>query len=91
MIEKPRPDLLTLCTTFYDLSVSRNFFSKAKIRQFGESGTEGLKEQNKLTKSLKMSQLSAMQVASLKKSPRGRSGSLGVKFVLFWTVLLIFK
>ena len=42
MIEKPRPDLLTLSTTFYDLSVSRNLFSKAKIRQFGESGIEGL-------------------------------------------------
>ena len=42
MIEKPQPDLLTLSTTFYELSVSRNLFSKAEIRQFGESGTEGL-------------------------------------------------
>ena len=42
MIGKPRPDLLTLSTTFYDLSVSRNLFSKAEIRQFGESVTEGL-------------------------------------------------
>ena len=43
MIEKPRPDLLTLSTTFYDLPVLRNLFSKVKIRQFGESGTEGLR------------------------------------------------
>ena len=28
--------------TFYDLSVSRDVFSKAKIRQFGTSGIEGL-------------------------------------------------
>ena len=42
MIEKPRPDFLTLSTTFYDLSVSRNLFSKAEMRQFGTSGTEGL-------------------------------------------------
>ena len=39
---KPRPDLLTVSTTFYDLSVSRNRFSKAEMRQFGASGTEGL-------------------------------------------------
>ena len=38
LIEKPRPDFLT----FYDLSVSRNLFSKAEMRQFGTSGTEGL-------------------------------------------------
>ena len=43
MIEKPRPDLLTLSTTFYDFSVSRNLFSKAKISQFGASGTERLR------------------------------------------------
>ena len=42
MIEKPRPELLTLSTKFYDLSVSHNLFSKAKIRQFGEWGSEGL-------------------------------------------------
>ena len=29
MIEKSRPDLLTLTKTFYDASVSRNLFSKA--------------------------------------------------------------
>ena len=46
IIEKLRPDLLTLFTTFYDLSVSRDLFSKAEIRQFGESGTEGLTNQN---------------------------------------------
>ena len=42
MIEKPRPDLLTLSTTFYDGSVSRNLFLKSEMRQFGASGTEGL-------------------------------------------------
>ena len=30
MIEKLRPDLLTLSTTFYDVSVSRNPVSKSK-------------------------------------------------------------
>ena len=43
IIEKWMPDLLTLSTTFYDASVSRNLFSKAEMRQFGASGTEGLK------------------------------------------------
>ena len=42
MIQKPRPDLLTLSTTFYDLSVSCNLFSKAEMRQFGALGTQGL-------------------------------------------------
>ena len=42
MIEKPTPDVLTLPTTFYDLSVSRNLFAKAEMPQFGTSGTEGL-------------------------------------------------
>ena len=41
MIEKPRPDLLTLSKTLYDLSVSRNLFSKAEMRQFGASGSDG--------------------------------------------------
>ena len=40
MIEKPRLDLLTLSTTFYDLSVSCNRFSKTEMRQFGASGTD---------------------------------------------------
>ena len=43
MIEKPRPDILTLSTTFYDLSVTRNLFSKCEMRQFGASGTEELR------------------------------------------------
>ena len=43
MIEKRRPDVLTLSTTFYDLLVSRKLFSKAEIRQFGVAGTEGLR------------------------------------------------
>ena len=34
MVGKQRPDLLTLPTKFYDLTVSRNLFSKAEIRQF---------------------------------------------------------
>ena len=41
-IEKPRPAQLTLSTTFYELSVSRNV-SKGKLCQFGSSGTEGLR------------------------------------------------
>ena len=46
MIEKPRPDLLTLSTTFYDVSVLCNLFSKAEMRQFGASGTDGLISKN---------------------------------------------
>ena len=42
MIEKPTPDVLTLSTTFYDVSVSRNLFAKAEMRLFGASGTDGL-------------------------------------------------
>ena len=42
MIEKRRPDVLTLFKTFYDLSVSRNIFSKAEMRLFGVSGSEEL-------------------------------------------------
>ena len=38
----PQPDDLTLFTTLYDLSVSYNSFSKAKVRQLGASGTKGL-------------------------------------------------
>ena len=43
MIQKPQSDLLTLSMTFYNLSVSRNPFSRAKVRQFGQSGIEGLR------------------------------------------------
>ena len=43
MIEQWTPDLLTLSTTFYDLSVSCDLFSNAEMRQFGASGTEVLK------------------------------------------------
>ena len=42
MIEKLLPDLLTLSTTFKDLSVSCNLASKAKISQFGASGNRGV-------------------------------------------------
>ena len=42
MIEKPRLNFLTQSTTFYDLPVSRNLQSKAKIRHFGGWRTEGL-------------------------------------------------
>ena len=36
-------DILTLSPTFYDLSVSRDFFSKAEVRKLSAPGTEGLK------------------------------------------------
>ena len=42
MIEKWTPDLLTLPTTFYEVSVSSNCFPKTEMRQFGASGTDGL-------------------------------------------------
>ena len=42
IIEEPRPDVSKISTTFHDLWVSRNLFSKPEIRQFGVSGTEGL-------------------------------------------------
>ena len=42
MIEKRWPDILALAITLYDLSVSRNLFSKDEMRQFGATGTEGL-------------------------------------------------
>ena len=42
MTEKWRPELLTLFTAFYDLSVSRYLFSNAEKRQFGAAGIEGL-------------------------------------------------
>ena len=47
MIEKPKPDVLTLSTAFYDLSVSRNLFAKVEMPQFSASGTEGLKIKKK--------------------------------------------
>ena len=42
MMEKPQPDLSTLSTTFFDLSFSRNLFSKTEMRQFDAVGAEGL-------------------------------------------------
>ena len=42
IIHKRQPDVLTLSKIFYDLSVSRDFFSKAQIRRFGAAGTEEL-------------------------------------------------
>ena len=42
IIEKLRPDVLTLFTTLYDHLVSRNLFSKSAMRQFGASGPERL-------------------------------------------------
>ena len=42
MIEKRTPKVLKLFTTFYDLSVSRNLFSTAKMRQFRAAGAEGV-------------------------------------------------
>ena len=43
MIEKPRPDLLTLATTFYDVSVLCNRFLKARKAQIWVSGNKGVK------------------------------------------------
>ena len=43
MIEKWTPELLTLFMTFYDVSVLCNRFSSTEMRQFGASGTDGLK------------------------------------------------
>ena len=40
IIGKPRYDLLTLSTTFYDFSVSRNLSSKPEMRQIGASGNQ---------------------------------------------------
>ena len=42
MKEKPRTDVLTLSTTFYDHSVSCNILSKAEMRHFGASEIEEL-------------------------------------------------
>ena len=42
MMEKPRPDLLTLSTTFYTISQARNLFSTGEMPQFGASGINGL-------------------------------------------------
>ena len=42
IIAKPPPDVVTLSTTFYDLSVSHNLFSKAEMGQFGAARTDGL-------------------------------------------------
>ena len=41
MIEKERPDLVTLSTTSYFISVSQNLFSKFKMRRMSAAGTEG--------------------------------------------------
>ena len=49
MIGKPRPDLLTLFTTFYDLAVSRNPLLKAEMRQFDVLGTEVLNDASQIT------------------------------------------
>ena len=38
IIEKRTADLLTPSTTFYDVSVACNLFTKAEMRQFGASG-----------------------------------------------------
>ena len=50
MIEILRSDLLTLFTTSDDLSVSCNRVSKAEMRQFGTTRTEGLIKQLKIFK-----------------------------------------
>ena len=37
---KPTPDVSKISTTFYDVSVSCNGFSKTEMRQIGASGTD---------------------------------------------------
>ena len=44
MIEKRRPDILTVCTKFYDFSVSRDLFSNAEMHQFGANGNQRILE-----------------------------------------------
>ena len=39
MIQKWRPDVLTTCTTFYDLPVSCNLFSKTEMRKLAPTVT----------------------------------------------------
>ena len=41
---------MTLFTIFYDLSVSRNFFSMAEMRQFGGARTDGLSHESNVPK-----------------------------------------
>ena len=43
LIEKPRPDLLTQSTAFYDLSVSRDRVSKAEMRRICRIRNWGVK------------------------------------------------
>ena len=43
IIEKRRPEVLTLPLTFYHLTVSRNVFLEAEMRQLGAARTKGLK------------------------------------------------
>ena len=50
MIEKPRPDLLTLSTTFYDVSVLCNRFLKAQKAQIWQGGNAGVKKLRKILK-----------------------------------------
>ena len=45
MKEKPRPDHLTQLTTFYDLSVSCNIFSKVEMHQFDANAYETIGNQ----------------------------------------------
>ena len=45
MIEKSLPDLLTLSTTFYDVSVLCNRFLKAQKAQIWAGGNAGVKKQ----------------------------------------------
>ena len=48
MIGKLSTDVLALFTTFDDLSVLRNLFSKTEKRRFGAAGTEMLRIKLKL-------------------------------------------
>ena len=43
---KLQPDVLILLTAFYELVLSLNLFSKAKMHQYGAAGTQGLNNQH---------------------------------------------
>ena len=105
MVEKPRSDRVTLYNTFYDLSVSRNLFSKAKMRQFGESGTEGLTGSSNLEKSSEnlwmemvitcyfqftpLSERMLIQNCPVFKSPGPGAEGSSVRFIIFYRALIL--
>ena len=65
MIGKPRSDLLTRFTTFNNLSVSCNLFSKAEVRPFGAAGIEGVSDYVGVISSVELTQLIFSRIKSL--------------------------